>query len=218
MSDVPTNETPISPPTTEQTPTTLTETAAPETVEAPKPSVINEPEVPAFDPESLTLPEGFQKDEAHFAQFTEWAKEAGINQPQAEKLIGLHAEAVKQLTESTTRAWEEQNNVWINEVKADKELGGANLTTVKQTIAKVLDNPDLSDPKFREALDYTGAGNNPAVIRTLYRMAQKLTEGASVAGEPAARGSNGALAGQSRDLAETFYGPGGPHTGGPRLG
>lgn len=180
-------------------------------------SLLTTPEVAAFDPEKFTLPEGLEKNE-HFDQFVEWSKEAGINQPQAEKLINLYHDAVKQMSTATTRAWEEQNTAWVTEVKADRELGGSNLTNVKQTISKMLDNPDLSDPKFREALDFTGAGNNPAVIRTLYRWASKLTEGASVAGSPPSRDGNGALANQPRSFGVALYGPEGPHSGGPRLG
>lgn len=180
-------------------------------------SLLNKEEVPAFDAEKLTLPEGFEKGE-HFDQFVEWSKEAGINQPQAEKLIGLYAEATQKQADALVETWTKQQETWQNEVKADKELGGTNLTNVKQTIAKVLDNPDLSDPKFREALDFTGAGNNPAVIRTLFRWAQKLTEGASVAGNPPARNGQGQLANQPQTLGDAMYGPQGPHSGGPRLG
>lgn len=220
MSDIPQNE-----PTTETTTPTPTPSPDPAPTpdpkpegEAPKPSVVNEPEVEAFDPEKLTLPEGFEKDE-RFGQFSEWAKEAGINQPQAEKLMGLYTDAVKQIGEQSTKAWNETNEAWVNEVKADKELGGSNLANVKQTISKMLDNPELADPKFREALDFTGAGNNPAVIRTLYRLAQKLTEGASVQGSPPARNTNGQLANERpQTFGTALYGPKGPHSGGPKLG
>lgn len=213
---------PTTPPTTPPVETPPVETPPPtETPPAKEPegkTLVTEPVAEAFDPEKLTLPEGFEKNE-HFTQFTDWAKEAGINHPQAEKLMGLYTDAVKQMTESTTRAWEEQNTAWQNEVKADKELGGTNLPVVKQTISKMLDNPDMTDPKFREALDFTGAGNNPAVIRTLYRWAQKLVEGASVAGSPPARDGNGALTNQRpATFGSALYGPEGPHSGGPKLG
>lgn len=218
MSGTP-EQTPI--PTPEPTPTP-SPTPAPDPAPIPTPEPVateaskeegktlaTEPVEAPFDAEKLTLPEGFEKTE-HFDQFTDWAKEAGINQPQAEKLIGIYSEAVKQVAASQTEHWEKTNADWINEVKADKELGGANLAVVKQTISKVLDNPDLADPKLREALDVTGAGNHPAVIRSLYRMAQKLTEGTSVAGQPPARSGSGELTNQPRSIADAFYGPEGP--------
>ena len=223
MSEIPTTETSTSPtettspPSAEQQIAATTEVKVEEKAAEGGKSLITEVEAEAFDPEKLTLPEGFDKGE-HFAQFTEWAKEAGINQPQAAKLIDLYTAAAKASVEANTQEWEKQNTDWQAEVKADKELGGTNLTTVKQTISKVLDNPDMSDPKFREALDFTGAGNNPAVIRTLYRWAQKLSEGASIAGAPPARDGAGAITGQPRSIAEAMYGPNGPHSGGPRLG
>jgi hypothetical protein len=221
VSDIPQNAptptetipTPTPSPTPDPAPTPTPEPEG----EAPQ-TLVNEPEVPAFDPDKLTLPEGFEKDE-RFGQFSEWAKEAGINQPQAEKLMGLYTDAVKQISEQTTKVWNETNEAWVNEVKADSELGGANLANVKQTISKLLDNSELTDPKFREALNFTGAGNNPAVIRTLYRVAKRLTEGASVQGSPPARAANGALADQRpQTFGDALYGPEGPHSGGPKLG
>ncbi len=218
MSGTP-EQTPI--PTPEPTPTpspTPAPDLAPESgpepaaVEAPKEegkTLATEPVEAPFDAEKLTLPEGYTKSE-RFDQFTDWAKEAGINQSQAEKLIALYAEDLKHIVEADKAVVEKMNADWINEVKADKELGGANLAVVKQTISKVLDNPDLADPKLREALDVTGAGNHPAVIRSLYRMAQKLTEGASVAGQPPARNGAGELTNQPRSIADAFYGPEGP--------
>jgi len=222
VSGVPEN-TPAPPEPTPSPVPTPTPDPAPAPDPALPPEPVKEPEgktlatEPVFDPEKLTLPEGFEKGE-HFDHFKTWATEAGINQPQAEKLINLYSDVIKQQSETVAAAWEKTNADWQNEVKADKELGGANLSVVKQTISKMLDNSDMTDPKFREALDFTGAGNNPAVIRTLYRWAQKLTEGASVAGGVPARDGNGALANRPDNLAQAIYGPSGPHTGGPRLG
>jgi len=81
----------------------------------------------------------------------------------------------------------------------------------------VLDNPELSDPKFREALVFTGAGNHPAIVRTLYRWARSLSEGGAVIGGAPDRGRDGGINGERPSAAESLYGPGGPHSGGPNL-
>ena len=222
MSDVPQN-TPTPPePTTPPPPSPEPAPPSP-VVDPPKPegegapkSIVTEPAPEPFDADKLTLPEGFEKGE-HFDQFTEWSKEAGITQPQAQKLIDLYKASSESASTKIYDAWREQNEKWQNEVKGDQELGGTKLEGVRQTISKLLDNPELSDPKFREALDYTGAGNNPAVIRTLYRWAQKLSEGAPVAGNPASRDGNGRVVNEPVDLATAIYGPTGPHAGGPNL-
>jgi hypothetical protein len=170
---------------------------------APENILAGAPPVEAFDPEKLTLPEGFEKTE-HFEKFANIAKELGIPQAKAQDLVGLHAEVIKGAQEKLHAEWHEQQGKWQQEVKNDPEIGGQHLDTVKQTVSKLLDNPELSDPKFREALVFTGAGNNPSVIRTLFRWAKALSEG-------------GTTDTNRPSLADAMY-PGGPHSGGPKLG
>jgi hypothetical protein len=172
--------------------------------------------VEPFDPEKLTLPEGFEKTE-HFEKFSTIAKELGIPHAKAQDLIGLHAEVTKAAQEKLYADWHEQQGKWQKDVQADPEIGGQHLDTVKQTVSKLLDNPELSDPKFREALIFTGAGNNPAVIRTLFRWAKALSEGGSVAGGIPARRADGSTDTTRPSIADAMY-PGGPHSGGPKLG
>lgn len=169
-----------------------------------------------FDPEKLTLPEGFEAG-AQFDEFKELAKEAGISGTHAQKMVALAATAMKANMDKVYGEWNETQTKWVSEVKADPELGGTKLDEVKQTISKLLDNSELSDPKFREALDFTGAGNNPAIIRTLYRWAQRLSEGGSVPGDPAPRKGDGSLSTERPGLAQAIYGRDGPHTGGPKF-
>lgn len=163
-----------------------------------------------YDPDKLTLPEGFQKNES-FSTFNEWAKENGLKHEAAQKLIDLYATTAKSNAEAQAQVWREQNEKWQGEVKADKEVGGENLKGVLQTISKVVDNSDLTDPQFREALDFTGAGNHPAIVRTLARWAKALSEGAPVTGGPPNQTQ------RPRDAGEAIYGSSGPRTGNPRM-
>ena len=68
---------------------------------------------------------------------------------------------------------------------------GPKLDSVLDTISKAING--LGDAKlatdFRSAMDYTGAGNNPVVIKALWKLAAQVTEGSHVAGlNPAAAG------------------------------
>lgn len=192
------------------------EPTPPSTAPEPGGTLLSEPAADPFDPEKLTLPDGFEAG-AQFDEFKELAKEAGISGTHAQKMVALAATAMKANMDKVYGEWNETQTKWVSEVKADPELGGTKLDEVKQTISKLLDNSELSDPKFREALDFTGAGNNPAIIRTLYRWAQRLSEGGSVSGDPAARNPNGSLSTERPGLAQAIYGPSGPHTGGPKF-
>lgn len=164
-----------------------------------------------FDPEKLAFPEGFQKDDEVFGEFTNVANEHKLTGPAAQQLLNLHAKAVQKATDQLMTQWDQQQETWKREVMADKEIGGDKLQEVRQTFAKVAENSELSDPEFKKALVFTGAGNNPAIIRTLYRWASRLSEGGSVQGNPPPRGQG------QQTLGTAIYGPEGPHTGGPKL-
>src|SRR5262249_3847867 len=189
--------TPPTPPTTppEAKAAELKPTEAPATKPESKPSVLNEakPTAPAGAPEkneSLKAPEGYKKKMEATASGTNNFKEIGLSQDQAQKVMDLYNKEVVQAENAPYRAWEDMQEKWRNEIQQDPELGGK-LDQVKSTTARLIDG--LGDPRlaqaFREAMDFTGAGNNPAFIRTFYRIAQRMTEGgAATGGGPAGSG------------------------------
>ena len=175
-------------------------------------SILSEPVPEAFDPEAVTLPEGMTKDDALFGEFVELAKTHKLNGPMAEALLGLGAKQAAALAERQQAVWNKQIEEWQAEVRADKEIGGDKLQGVLQTFSKAASDLTLSDPGFREALAFTGAGNHPAIVRTLAKWAAALSEGGPVRGGPTA--GNGRT---PQTLGEAIYGTGGPHAGGPKL-
>lgn len=182
--------------------------ASPEAAPEPKPETLlaaaeaepkaEEPAIEPFNPEGLTAPEGITIDPEVFGKFSEIAKAAGISQPTAQALMDLYHSVVSGQETKILDAWKTTREGWVTEVKADREVGGSNLEEVRRTVAKVLDNPDLTDPKFREALEVTGIGDNLAAVRTLYRWAKALTEGGPVNGDAISRRT-------PRSLAEVMY-------------
>jgi len=181
-------------PSEAQPPSSLLGDVAPEAESAPPPD--------PFDPETIKFPDGVTREEALFNDFTDIAKEHGLTGPAAQRLIDLAAKQLATATQRQQAVWEQQNAEWQAQIKADKEIGGDKLPGTLQTFAKVASNPELSDPAFREALAATGAGNHPAIVRTLARWAKALSEGGPIQGGPA---------GSSRTpqtLGEVFYGTG----------
>jgi hypothetical protein len=151
----------------------------------------------AFDPEKITFPEGTAPDKELLGKFGEIAKAHGLTQPAAQQLVDLYNTVAKTQADANRTAWNSTLASWETEVREDKgvigkaTLKGENgtvlqgLEAVKVTVAKVINNPELTDPKFREALEVTGIGSNPAAVRTLYQWAKALTEGSAVrAGGP----------------------------------
>ena len=142
-----------------------------------------EPEKPAaIDLKTLKLPEGMELAPESLEAFEPVAKELGLSQESAQRLMDIHTAALKQATEASYRAYETMQTSWVDEIKADKEIGGDNLTPTLASISKVL--TQFGDPNIKSALSLTGAGNNPAIVRTLARMAKALTEGGHIAGVP----------------------------------
>ena len=179
---------PTTPPeaTTPQTSTTPTET--PSVINQPSGSLANQaPAVPSTGApdiyQQFNVPSGYELDPKILEEATGLFKGAGLTQDHAQKLVDFYVAKTTESQNEPFRFWQETQENWVKEVKADPELGHR-LDQVKTTISRAIDS--LNDPKlaqaFREAMDYTGAGNNPAFIRAFYKLSQKLTEGNFVSG------------------------------------
>jgi len=191
--------------------TTTNEAAEPSTETTNAESLLDSAPVEedAFDPEKLTLAEGFEKN-ALYNEFVELAKGAKFSHKASQTLIDFYAKAAKESADANAAAWQAQNMKWQDEVKADPEVGGNKLPGVLQTISKLLDDPELNGPQLRKDLAFTGAGNLPSMVKFLHKVAVRLTEGGAVVGGP----PNGS--GQRPSIADAIY-PGGPRTGNPRM-
>ena len=148
----------------------------------------------------FTLPDGVVPDEQKLAEFKSLASEAGLTQEQAQKLIDTHAATLKSVNDANTQRWYDTQREWQATVMKDPEIGGKNFDDMKTTIASAIDVVGGKDAAaIRQAFDYTGAGNNPDVIRFLYRLGKSIGEGGSVdGGKPAA-------VEKPKSAAETLY-------------
>lgn len=127
----------------------------------------------------LKAPEGL--DESAFQKLSEQANELGLEGEQAQKFIDSHAEAKKQFTESADAQWKEMTDGWLEQVKADEEIGGDNFETSVQLADKAL--TQFSTPEFKKALNESGYGNHPEMVRVFARMGKFLSEDKPVGGE-----------------------------------
>lgn len=138
----------------------------------------------AFDPTKLKLDEGLNIDtkDPSFNEFAEITKKHGLKQEAAQEYVDLYAKTVKSAADKPYQIWRDTQKSWQDEVMADSELGGKNFDNVRRVVGGALQ--EYGDPGVKSALDFTGAGNNPAIIRTFYRMAKALAEPGPVAAEP----------------------------------
>ena len=175
----------------------LLATPAPESaVEAPPPDVETPSDAaPAYS--EFKAPEGTVLDEAGLAAATELFKEAGLPQEQAQKFIDLAVAREKAAAERSARAFVDMQNKWVSEIKADPDIGGDKLGATIASATRAIDR--LGVPGLKEALDFTGAGNNPAIVKAFARMGRLLSE------DRFAPGHSPAPAAQ-RSPAEIIYG------------
>jgi hypothetical protein len=112
-------------------------------------------------------------------------KGLNLTQAQGQQLVDFYVKHTSESANAPYEAWNKMQDDWVKEVKADPELG-PKLNEVKTTLSRAIDVVSGGDTKlataFRDAMDYTGAGNNPAFIRMFYKLAQMVTEGKHVAG------------------------------------
>ena len=103
--------------------------------------------------------------------FSEVAKELNLTQEQAQSVLDKVAPALKQQNEDYI------NNVrseWVESVRTDPEIGGDQLQENLSKAVRVLDA--FGTPELKSLLGETGLGDNPEIIRFLYRTYQDIGE------------------------------------------
>jgi hypothetical protein len=135
---------------------------------------------PSINVAELKLPEGFKLEDAGAKSFTELLSRQDLSpQARAQELVNLHAAEIKKVTDQIGTQWTQTVEGWHKGIAGDAEIGTGDTKAplkaeVKTAIAKVLDA--YGGTELRQALDLTGAGSNPAIIKALWKMAPKLVE------------------------------------------
>lgn len=174
----------------------------PDATPTPAPSEPPKPEPPpapaAFALDKVKLPEGMKTDDPSLKSFGDVLADDKLSpMDRGQKLLDLYADVTKKGRDAATEAWNTVNKEWSDKTLADPEIGGAKWEATKSTIAKAIDSlgPELA-ASVREALDVTGAGNHPAIVKAFHTFASKVTEGRHIGGNPP---------GQTPSIKEAFY-------------
>jgi hypothetical protein len=156
---------------------------APTTTEEPK-SLLSEPVAPEpLTAEQLTLPEGFTANDELVTEFLGVVNNGELSpSDRANALIALQTKALSVASEANSKAWDDMQTEWQTAVKADPDIGGANLQPVLANVSKLL--AEYGSTELLDIMATTGAGNNVHVIKFLNTLSGKLTEGGAVSGSP----------------------------------
>lgn len=117
-------------------------------------------------------------------KFKTIAKELGLNQEQAQKLIDLDVQRANAHVETVHKATAE----WLNMAKADKEIGGDALEANVAIAKKALDT--FGTDSLKQMLQVSGLGNHPEVIRVFHKIGKAISEDGFVSGDKGNKGSD----------------------------
>lgn len=165
---------------------------------------------------SLTAPEGFDAlDEGAVALFTPVAKELGLNNAKAQRLINdVYAPLLKQQVETAVKGAQEQvfenhrtqTLQWVETVKADKEIGGADYQQKVGLGTLALEK--FGTPELREFLTESRLCAHPELVRFCYRVGKTIQEDDGlVHGTPKGQGSGKAKPAHERMGWKDSYEP-----------
>lgn len=121
--------------------------------------------------------EGAEVSADSLADFSEVAKELGLPQDAAQKILDKMAPA---LARRQAEAIEGVKTQWADAARSDKEFGGDKLAENLSVAKKALDS--FGSPELRTLLNESGLGNHPEVIRLLVRTGKAISEDGLVQG------------------------------------
>lgn len=164
--------------TGDQTTTTGTETdKANDTSSTKQEDTDKKPVSAAPEKYEFTAGEGQELDKEAVAAFEPIARELGLSNEQAQKIVDVYGSTIMpQIAKQQEAAWQKQVTEWAETVKADKELGSVESIGYAQ---KALDQ--FGSPELNEFL-LQGFGNHPEFVRIFSKIGKAMSEDGFVSG------------------------------------
>lgn len=125
---------------------------------------------------AFTAPDGHKIDAKLVSEAMPIFKELNLDQASAQRLVDLVTKNQLDSLKSADKFVADMHAEWGTKLAADPEIG-SKLDTVKADIGRMLAHLGPSETGFRQAMDLTGAGNHPDVIKGLYKLAAQINEG-----------------------------------------
>lgn len=158
-------------------------------------------------PLEITIPEGFQKDEALIKGFLDLAKENGVKQEAAQKLFDMHVAEQQKAATAVQQAIMDQrtriNTEWARQCQTDPEFGGEKYEASKNYVTAAIRRV-IADPEEQaEFVKFYGAANlqnSPHMFRFLARVGMMTSEAG-----PATSDASDAASPKPATLADQLY-------------
>ncbi|ENN8375158.1 peptidase [Providencia rettgeri] len=126
----------------------------------------------------FTASEGQELDKEAIAAFEPVARELGLSNEQAQKIVDVYGSTIMpQIMKQQNEAWQQQTIEWAETIKADKELGSVESIGNAQ---KAMDQ--FGTPELKQYLNDSGLGNHPELFRIFSRIGKAMSEDGFVSG------------------------------------
>ena len=125
------------------------------------------------------------------------AKELGLSNEEAQDLVNIEDGVITRFREKQDNEVQSIRDGWAKSAEKDKEIGGDNFKENVALSKRVIDRFGSKD--FQKALDETGFGNHPEVIRMFTRIGKLMSNDKMI--HPKAKSSN-----SERTIEDIFYG------------
>lgn len=124
--------------------------------------------------DEFTIPEGMELDKGAMDTFKPIAKELGLSQDQAQKLVDVYSNANADAQSTLATQIDALHESWKQEVKDDPILGGVKFDETIATARTFING--YGDQKLTDVLNETGLGNHPAVVKLFYKLGRSVAE------------------------------------------
>lgn len=123
--------------------------------------------------DSLDAPDDSLLNDADMERILARAKEEGLSKEAAQKYVDIAQETLKENQSSLDQAHSDLSEQWVDNAKADKEIGGEKFEESVSMANKALKKFGTED--LFKSLDETKFGNNPEVVRVFARIGKAMS-------------------------------------------
>lgn len=178
-------------------PTPENKVAAQKAVQAAKDALRNELGEKAPEKYELVLPKDSKLTAADVERISAEAKERGLSNEDAQALLERDSKTIGSYVESQTAKLIETSKQWKQDASVDPEIGGNDFGEKSEVAKRVVSR--FATVGFKKALDESGFGNHPELIRIFYRIGKMMTDDQLVL-------PNSTTTGTKKEVADVLYG------------
>ena len=128
----------------------------------------------------LKVPEGSSLDAPAVEKIAAYAKAQGFSQAQAQALVDRDAQAVASFQEGQTALLKTKQTEWKTTSAADPEFGGDKFPKSAEIAKRVVAR--YGSAELKTALEDSGLGDHPELVRMLVRIGSAMTEDQLISG------------------------------------